>query len=446
MNRGILFVAMLTVVGTGHLVGQTAKPPAAPTQPTRSDELDVAAQMVKDGRFEDALKKIEEAVKKNPALSPPKLILARIVYQVLPSQARQFLEAAAADTPNHPDIYLTLGDIAQHEGRYTEAILNANKVLELINTATLTPAQKIGVQKNARVILATAYEQRRDWATARTHLLAWLEIEPKNGFARERYATVLFRLDKPDEAQKEYITAAKDEPNLLPADVQMGRQFAQRGDDARAVQHFEKAVQAAPNSARAHIAYADYSLQQGNIESAKLHIEVAAKLEPKNPLVKQMQGLVARLTKDHATAERIFQELYTASPANVNASNQLALILAESNDPAVRKRGLEIAETNARQFGRSPDLLATLAYSYYRSGNPNEAKKILGAILGSVPYPPPDTAYFMALLLMDDPTAIDDTKGLLKAALESKTLSFYRKEIQALYDRLEKAKPTEKAK
>ena len=119
---------------------------------------------------------------------------------------------------------------------------------------------------------------------------------------------------------------------------------------------------------------------------------------------------------------------------------------AESNDAASRKRGLDIAELNARQYGQSPDLLATLAYSYYRNGNINEAKKILGAILGAVRIPPPDTSYFMALVLVDDPTAIEDAKGLLKATLDSKSMSFYRKEAQALYDRLEKAKPTEKPK
>jgi tetratricopeptide (TPR) repeat protein len=444
MSLRILVATSFAIALAGHLVAQA--PLAPPTAPAQSDELDVAAQMIKDGRFDDALKKIEEACKKNPALSPPKLILARMVYQIMPSQARPFLEAAATETPNHPDVYLTLGDIAQHEGRYSEAILNATKALELINTSSLAPPQKTNAQKSARIILTSSYEHRRDWNNARAQLLAWLELDPKNGFARERYASVLFALDKVDEAYKEYQAAAKDDPTRLPADVQMGRQFAARGDDARATQYFEKAVQSAANDVRAKIAYADYLLQRGKVDAAKLHLEVASKLEPQNPLVKQMNGLVARLAKDYATAERIFQELYTASPANVNASNQLALILAESSDPASRKRGLEIAELNVRQFGQSPDLLATLAYSYFRNGNPNEAKKILGAILGAVRVPPPDTTYFMALVLIDDPSAIDDAKALLRASLDSKSMSFYRKEAQALYDRLEKAKPTEKAK
>ena len=91
-------------------------------------------------------------------------------------------------------------------------------------------------------------------------------------------------------------------------------------------------------------------------------------------------------------------------------------------------------------------MLATLAYSYYRSGNTKGAKDLLGAILGAVRVPSPDVAYYMALVTADDPQTVDDAKELVRAALDSKALFFYRKEAQTLYDRLEKAKPTEKQK
>ncbi|MFL5329773.1 MAG: tetratricopeptide repeat protein [Gemmataceae bacterium] len=450
-----LFLSVLAVnlaVGTAPRVEAQTAAPAQPNANQADDQdLNAAAALLREGRTDEAFRKVQEVVKRNPNLKPPRLILAHLAMRVIPQQARGFLEQAAAETPDHPDIYLTNAELSFNESRLSDAILNSMKALELANAPKWNAEQRTVFQKSAHSILAGLYERRKDWNNARAHLAAWLALDPKNGSARERYGAVLFRLGQVDEAQKEFQLAAKDDSTVMPATVLMARQYMNRNDAKsddmkRAGQFFESAVNAEPNSARVHIAYADYLLQLGNAEAARVHADMAVKLDPKNQEARYFQGVVARMSKDFATAEKIFQELYTASPNNINAANQLALVLVESQDPANRRRGLEIAQANGRQYPQNPNILSTLAYCFYRNGNASEARKILDAILNGVPVPPPDTAYYIALILAEDKQALDETKNVLKAALETPGAFFYRKEAQAMYDRLNASKPMEKGK
>src|SRR5207244_9258414 len=116
-----------------------------------------------------------------------------------------------------------------------------------------------------------------------------------------------------------------DDVTQLPASVMMARQYMLKADPKKAADWFEKAVKQEANNGKVHVAYADFLLQQDNLEKAKLHSEQAVKLDPKNIEVQRMQGIIARYSRDYVTAMRIFQEMLNTSPADQIASNQLAL-------------------------------------------------------------------------------------------------------------------------
>src|SRR4051812_1876949 len=92
------------------------------------EEIEKAGEALAKGKADEAYKLLQEAVKKNPTLPPARLMLARLYLSVEQEQAqrvgRSILEMAAAETPDHPEVYLTNGQIAGREGRLTDIILN----------------------------------------------------------------------------------------------------------------------------------------------------------------------------------------------------------------------------------------------------------------------------------------------------------------------------------
>ncbi len=450
--RSVGAAVLSTVLLIGSARAQTA--PAGGPLPTKIEELENAGQLLMQGKGDDAYKSIQEAVKKYPALPPAKLILARIVLGMVQQQkanvqqARGFLEQAAAETPDHPEVYRTLAEWAIAEQRVTDTILNAQKMLELSEAPRWTGDQKKNFQVFGRAASSTGYEMRGDWTNARLHLAAWLTLDPKNGIARNRYATTLFNLEKPDEAFAEFQQAVKDDVTLLPASVMMARQYMGKNDPKKATEWFDKAVKQEANNGKVHVAYADFLLQQDNLEKAKLHSEQAMRLDPKNIEVQRMQGMIARCNRDYVTAVRIFQEMLATSPADQVASNQLALILADMSDDASKKRALQLAEVNARQYQNDLNTIATYGYCLYRNGNIEQAKQLLRkAIINN--QVTPDMAYYLALPLSEAKETREEAARMLKQALESPAFFFFKKEAKALSEKLDKEikdTPKEKSK
>ncbi|MBX7105842.1 MAG: hypothetical protein K1X57_17290 [Gemmataceae bacterium] len=426
------------VVAAGLSAGlAAAQTPGASGIPARIDELEQAGQLLTQGKGDEAYKAIQEAVRKYPALPPARLILARMLIAGNAQQGRAMLEQAAADTPDHPEVYLTLAKVAIAEGRLSDTILNAQKILELAAAPRWTADQKTNYNREARSALAISHEARGDWANARTHFAAWLELDPRNGQTRQRYGAVLFNLDKPDEALVEFQTAVKDDATLLPASVMMARQYMGKQNDAKAAEFFEKAVKQEANNARVHVAYADFLLGQDKLDAAKIQIEAAAKVDPKNLEVQKMQGVVARYARDYATAVKIFREILAGSPADFEASNQLALILADMSDDASKKQALQYAEINARQYKDNPSAISTYGFCLYRNGSPAQAKQVLlkSSVNNRVS---PDVAYFLVLALAEEPASKDEAMKILTSINDAKGVFFYRKEAKALLEKLQK--------
>src|SRR5262245_29429644 len=190
----------------GGLYLSAAPPLSSQPTPPKSEEVLQAEEAFRKGQYDDALAKLREAVKKNPALPPARLMLARLFASANQgANARLNLEAALAEAPDHPECYLQNASVALTDGRLTDAVLNLQVVLQLATAERWTADQRKTFQREARAGLALAYERRGDWAAARGQLTAWLELEPQNATARERLAKALFAQDKVDEAFAELV-------------------------------------------------------------------------------------------------------------------------------------------------------------------------------------------------------------------------------------------------
>lgn len=412
---------------------------------SKNEDIEKAGAALMKGQVDEAYKLLQEAAKKNPSLRPPRLMLALLFLNSKEGvqQGRALLEQAITEHSEDPRCYLENAKLAMNDGRLSDAILNSELALKLCAADRWTAVQKKEVQVTTRMIMAAAYEQRRDWASARTQLTAHLELE-KNGQLRQRLARALFFLDKTDDAFQELQQAVKDDPTLDPPTVFMAQLWALKSDSKMAREWFEKAIKAEPNNIRVHLGYCNWLLQQNEVPQAKLHADAAAKLDAESIDVLKAEGLIARIVKNLGDAENYFRRVINQSPGDFFATNQLALVLVDQSNQNQRSRGVQLAEVNARQYPRNAEALATLGYAYYRVGNLEEAGKSLQTAIspGQIAA---DTAYYLALLV-NEKNKPEDAVKLLEPALQAKGMFVYRQEAQSLFDKLKKKEPAKDEK
>jgi tetratricopeptide (TPR) repeat protein len=410
-----------------------------PAQPSagKIDEIEQAREQLSKGKLDEALKLVKQAVAKNPTLSPPRVVMAQL-YQSFnrPTEARGQLELAAVETPDHPDVFLANANAAVSEGRLTEGILDCREALRLAKGERWTAEQRKNITRNAEIGLVMAYEARKDWESARTHLNGWLEADPNNALARQRLGQALFLLGKGDEAFAELQTASKADPALDPPELFLGKLGLKIGNKAVAEDWLAKALARHGSNLHVQTAYAEWMLRQGQTDKAREHVEAAAKIDPKSFEVVYLRGLVARQARNFDEAVRTFETLHRDDPGDFNAANQLALTLLEQDDPKQKQRAVQLAEVNARQYPRLVEAIGTLGWAYLRSGRIDEADRAMlplapGAQLS------PDIAYYLARLLIER-SKPDIARQLLEAALASPELFFNRKEAEASLAKLPK--------
>jgi Flp pilus assembly protein TadD len=437
LSAVLLGVAVATGFSMTAAWSQAVAPPAAHAAGSTEKELEVATARVREGKIDEAMGIIKEKAAKHPEWPPPRLILARLLFNVNQAAAgRQALEQAAMEAPDDPDVYLNLGGIALGDGRISDARLNLEHVLSLIGSGRLNAEKAKTVRREALVGLTSVAEARADWKMAQERLSAWLLLEPKNGHARQRLARALFQVGKTDDAFAASTQAVKDEPTLEPAGVFMALLESQKGDLKKAEDWFEFARKAEPRSARVRLSHGAWLLDHGRTAEARTKVDEALKLNPGLKEAQRIQALVAWHSRDLAKAEAILDPLHRDAPADSVVANLLALALIEQDDATKQSRGLQLAEVNAMQFPRSPEVAATLGWALYRAGRLDQSEqKLRAAVTGG--RTTADIAYFFARLLADKGQT-EDARKLLQSALGLTGAFAHRDDATALLKKLTK--------
>ncbi|MCE9533232.1 MAG: hypothetical protein K8T89_19210 [Planctomycetes bacterium] len=466
-TRFRLLIAPLLALGTLCCMSDLAAQPDSTVPKDKTDAAEKnpliieAKKLFFESKFDEAFAKLKKATDGDKELPPARLMLARLLRQTKEGQqaARQVLEIAGAENPNHPEIYLTMGSIALEEGRFTEAYLCCRVALTYASDedATWTPNQRKIYQKEARAGLAAAFEARKDWANTQVNLKKWLEFEPKNAQIRQRLARALFQIKplKEEEVYAELLTASKDDSNLEPAEVSMGLLHGASGEKdgpKKAEEWFAKALEKYKDKkpakdkdgkdidenvkfnkqkARVHQSYGGWLLDTGKLESAKEQITIAKEMDANSRETLGLIGLQARYENNLPLAETCFSEILRLFPSDFFASNQMALVLIEMSDEKQQKRGLEYAEDNVRKYNKSPEALATLGWCYFKLGRLKDAEQALGAAV-SGGQASPDTAYYLASL-QKDLSKFKEAYENIEKAVTSQGVFVNRKKGDALF-------------
>lgn len=384
---------------------------------------------------------LERAKSNNPKLPPPGVMMATLwmaVSQLAP--AREELESAAVKYPTDPESYLKLGDLAFGEGRITDSDVLFEKAAGLTAAYTDNPKRRRDFDIRCEAGTAAVAERRRQWEKAQKHLAKWIELDPDNAGARLRMGNVLFQLGKETEALAEFKEAKKIDKNAPLPELAM----AQRNDEAKkrdaAKKWIQDAIKAAPTDATVQLFAARWYLQQNDLEAAKAATDTALKLDAKSLEAKFVRGLVARVGRDYATAEKFLNEAHFQSPGNFDVSNSLALVLIESENDEARRRALELADTNVAKYRENTPqqipAVTTLAWVFYKLGRREDAERILEQVRRSNALSS-DGAFYVAKILSDRGEK-DLARKILEEVLANEPMFATKPEAADLLGKLKK--------
>ena len=348
---------------------------------------------------------LERARNSNPKLPPPGVMMAMLwlsANQLAP--ARAALEETTVKFSGDPEPYLMLADLAFQERRVTDSSVLFDRATQLTTAFDENPKRKRDFEIRCHAGTAAVAEARGQWETAQKHLTAWLALDPDNAGAHFRLGNVLFRIGKETEALDEFKQARKLDANALQPELALARLFDETKKQDVAKKWIESALKAAPDDPAVLLASAQWYLGQNDLKMAQAIADRVLTLDAKSLDGRIVRGVIARVARDYATAEKFFNEAHVQSPGNFAASNSLALVLIESPDKAAQQRAVEMAEANAARYREdSPqqiNAITSLAWVYYKLGRREDAEKILDQIARNNALTS-DGAYYVAKLLAD---------------------------------------------
>jgi tetratricopeptide (TPR) repeat protein len=407
------------------------------------EELTAALDALKAGNGDKTLEQLKAANDKNKSLPPARVLLARLLFAAKQNDpARQQLETAAADEKDResPDLYLVFGNLALAEGRLTDASLEFHKALEaakITGSPDAASEDQKRLQRQVYAGLTIVAERRADWTQAEASAILWLGVAGKDDKAQAelRLANAKFMSGGRAEAEEHLKLAQGLDKELLPAKVYMALMAQQKADPKAAEKYYQEALESDPSNSKVHSAYSEWLLGANRVNEAQKQATEAATLDPKSDALKRLSAVIDMHQKRYADAAKAFREMYQKSPSDTFASNYLALALAASKDSDDQKQAAELAEINARQFPKSPEILATLGWVYFRLGRYSEAEQVLGAVVSNNRIPSADAAYYLANVLAER-DRLTEASQLLEAALKAPGAFLYREEAETWLNQL----------
>lgn len=443
---GCFFLCVCFVVEEASLAepiaGETPKPEQTQQAPEgqRSSEMNDAVELFQKRDFEGARKLLQEAVKKNPDLPPADVIMAQLFSQVnMPGGVRSALERAAAEIPDDPEAFVIMGEIAMRERRITEATLLFEHAFRLMGAWQGSEKRRESLWPRLYGGLAGAAAARDKWDAAQKYLEAWLKLDPKSAPARQQLAQCLFQQKQPEAALAKLKEAAELEPEMLTPEAILAQFYARSGDQENARKWMVAALTAAPKDLKTRLVAAQWAWESGYLEEAEKQAAAAMQLDPKSLDALILRGIIALFRKDFKSAERYFESAHLQSPKNFAATNNLALALAEQEDESKRRRALDYAEANVRQYPKSSEALSTYGWVLFKLGRLEDAEKALRLAVSGGTFSA-DTAYYLARVLIERGRGADvrDARQLLESALASIGPFSQRQEAKTLLDQLKK--------
>ena len=203
---------------------------------------------------------------------------------------------------------------------------------------------------------------------------------------------------------------------------------------AEARKAFETAYAQEPGVEATARAYAEWLIQQNDLEKAQAVAAAMRQKAPQSVAAILLDGVVSKMRGQNDAAEKSLVQVLTLEPNNSIATNLLALILSENKEPADLERALGYAQRNATLFPNNTQTNITLAWVLYQLGRLNDANQILSRGISN---PSADGAYLIARI-MEAQNQKDKAATLLSEVLKQAGTGvfLYRRDAEAMLKRL----------
>lgn len=410
-------------------------------------DVGLAIEEFRKGAFLEARNLLKEAIKKDPALPPDGVMMARMLFTAnqLPL-ARQELERVITESPTDPEPYLIFGELAFQQRHFADAELAFRKAYDLIQKYTANPYRKGTMRVRALSGMAGVAENREDWTNAAKFLAEIVKSDSSNVGQTTRLARALFEQDQQigdgkDQERQAYELLIglweKDKVNVRRPEITMGSMYQSKGEKNITAKLMKTASDQDTQGLQTQLTVARWALGTGDMALAQACTDRAQKIAPDSVEAKLIAGLTARYKRDFQTARATLEAAHLQSPSNLAALLQLAVVLVEGDEEA-KKTALEYSQVASRIY---PDLseatgreaAVTSAWILYNQGRIREAQMVLQKALagGAVSA---ESSYYAAKILHQ--TNADVAKQLLGTALKGDGVFPARPDAESLLQSL----------
>jgi tetratricopeptide (TPR) repeat protein len=172
-------------------------------------------------------------------------------------------------------------------------------------------------------------------------------------------------------AETLWLDTVTKRPNDARARVAYGDVLAAAGRLAEAEAQLEKGLALSPNDPVARVRMGVALARQQKLDAAVPHLERALALRPGDVDAHRFLGEIYALRRQDALAANHYEQALAALPGDPQLLGRLALLLAESRDPAVKNasRAAELASQAVRLTGgRDPRVIEALSASQAATG------------------------------------------------------------------------------
>jgi Tfp pilus assembly protein PilF len=149
----------------------------------------------------------------------------------------------------------------------------------------------------ARLMLATAYMDQREWEKAESSFKLAHEVKPTEGHSLLGLGEVYWRQKRYAEAEKSLLDGLKIEDKSWHGHFTLGRLYWERGNIAKAAPEIGRTLQLKPDFAEAHLMAGNILLRLEEKARALVEYQEYLRLEPKGEFAQATRELVTKLSK-----------------------------------------------------------------------------------------------------------------------------------------------------
>jgi tetratricopeptide (TPR) repeat protein len=150
---------------------------------------------------------------------------------------------------------------------------------------------------DARLLLATAFIDLREWSKAETVLKSALELKPENAATMLSLGEVYWRQKRFKDAEETLQAGLKVDDKSWHGYFTLGRLYWDMGEVAKAGANVGKTLQLKPEFAEAHLLAGNILLRVNQQQRALVEYQEYLKLAPKGEFAPQARDLIQKLQK-----------------------------------------------------------------------------------------------------------------------------------------------------